>query len=579
MTAQRHEVTGPSGSGRRPSTVDVIADEYLASIAAGDPIAATEFGLPGRDAALTDFSPDAIAARADTARSALAALAAAPIADDVDRVTVATMTASLRRELALFDAGESTGVVDVITSPVQAVRDVFDLMDTSDEASRRDMVARVGAIPACLTSAIAGLDRRVAAGPPIARRQVLRAADQADRACAAIAATTGPVAADPALSRDLARAAADAAAAFTAMADHLRTRVAPTASDDDAVGRERYLLHLPHYLGADVDPEEAYAWGLTRLEEISAEQREIAAELVPGGGVADALAHLDADPRYQIRDQTAFVEWMQDTADRAVRGLAGTHFEIPPRLTRLECRLAPSSTGVIYYTQPSADLARPGRMWWSVPEAQKVFHTWQETTTVYHEGVPGHHLQLGSAIVDDDLNAWRKLASFTSGHGEGWALYAERLMAELGWLDDPGDRMGMLDSQRLRAARVVVDIGVHCRLRAPDRLGGGIWDAQKAWEFLTASVSMDRSVLRFELDRYLGWPGQAPSYALGQRVWQQTRRSALAAHPEWTLKDFHTRALALGGVSLDVLATELTSTRTQDAGAGSETSGRPSSNA
>ncbi len=156
-------------------------------------------------------------------------------------------------------------------------------------------------------------------------------------------------------------------------------------------------------------------------------------------------------------------------------------------------------------------------MWWAVPpDDQTVFHTWQEKTTVYHEGVPpGHHLQLGSAIVDPDLNAWRKLASFTSGHGEGWALYAERLMDELGWLEDPGDRMGMLDSQRLRAARVVVDIGVHCRLPAPESLGGGIWDAEKAWEFLTASVAMDHSVLHFELDRYLGWPGQAPSYALG----------------------------------------------------------------
>lgn len=188
---------------------------------------------------------------------------------------------------------------------------------------------------------------------------------------------------------------------------------------------------------------------------------------------------------------------------------------------------------------------------------QTVFHTWQEKTTVYHEGVPGHHLQLGSAIVDDDLNSWRKLASFTSGHGEGWALYAERLMAELGWLDDPGDRMGMLDSQRLRAARVVVDIGVHCRLRAPESVGGGIWDAEKAWTFLTSSVAMDRAVLRFELDRYLGWPGQAPSYALGQRVWEQTRDAALAAHPGWTLKEFHTRALALGGVSLDVLAEQM----------------------
>lgn len=542
-------------SARTSTAVDAIADAHLRTMAADDPILATELGID--DAAadrLTDFSPDAVATRADHARATLAALGAAEVSDDVDWVTVSTMTASLRRELALADAGELTGVCNVIASPLQAIRDIFDLMDTDSPAARETMVRRIAAIPDALTTAIAGLEQRRTAGPPFARRQVELAAAQADQALSAISANTGSIVADPHLAADLESATAAAGSAFDDFAGHLRSRVAPDAVDDDAVGRDRYLLHLPHYLGADADPEEAYDWGLDHLQEIVAEQQAIAAQLVPGGTVADALAALDADARYQIHDKQAFVDWMQATSAAAVDGLAGTHFEIPSRLTRLECRLAPSSTGIIYYTQPTADLSRPGRMWWAVPPGQTVFHTWQEKTTVYHEGVPGHHLQLGSAIVDDDLNSWRKLASFTSGHGEGWALYAERLMAELGWLDDPGDRMGMLDSQRLRAARVVVDIGVHCRLRAPESVGGGIWDAEKAWRFLTSSVAMDRAVLRFELDRYLGWPGQAPSYALGQRVWEQTRDAALAAHPGWTLKEFHTHALALGGVSLDVLA-------------------------
>ncbi|RPA66147.1 DUF885 domain-containing protein [Gordonia oryzae] len=542
-------------SARISTAVDAIADAHLRTMAADDPILATELGIDDAVAdRLTDFSPDAVATRADHARATLAALGAAEVSDDVDQVTVATMTASLRRELALADAGELTGVCNVIASPLQAIRDIFDLMDTDSPAARETMVRRIAAIPDALTTAIAGLEQRRATGPPFARRQVELVAAQVDQALTAISANTGSIVAYPDLAADLESATTAAGSAFADFAGHLRTRVAPDAADDDAVGRDRYLLHLRHYLGADADPEEAYAWGLAQLREIVAEQQAIAAQLVPGGTVGDALAALDADARYQIHDKQAFVDWMQATSDAAVDGLAGTHFEIPSRLTRLECRLAPSSTGIIYYTQPTADLSRPGRMWWAVPPGQNVFHTWQEKTTVYHEGVPGHHLQLGSAIVDDDLNSWRKLASFTSGHGEGWALYAERLMSELGWLDDPGDRMGMLDSQRLRAARVVVDIGVHCRLRAPESVGGGTWDAEKAWTFLTSSVAMDRAVLRFELDRYLGWPGQAPSYALGQRVWEQTRDAALAAHPGWTLKEFHTRALALGGVSLDVLA-------------------------
>ena len=147
-------------------------------------------------------------------------------------------------------------------------------------------------------------------------------------------------------------------------------------------------------------------------------------------------------------------------------------------------------------------------MWWSVPPEVTTFNTWREKTTVYHEGVPGHHLQVGQAVFERaTLNTWRRLACWTSGHGEGWALYAERLMADLGFLDDPGDRLGMLDGQRMRAARVVFDLGVHLGLEAPEEWGGGTWDADKGWEFLKANVNMPEAFIRFEWNRYLGWPG------------------------------------------------------------------------
>ena len=237
--------------------------------------------------------------------------------------------------------------------------------------------------------------------------------------------------------------------------------------------------------------------------------------------MAEALRRLDEEPRYVVLGTDALQAWMQELSDRVVDALADTHFEIDEPLRNLECRIAPTQTGGIYYTGPSEDLTRPGRMWWSVPPGVDTFHTWQETTTVFHEGVPGHHLQIGRAVVlADQLNRWRRLGCWVSGHGEGWALYAERLMAELGWLDDAGNRMGMLDAQRFRAARVVIDIGVHCGMTAPD---GGIWDADKAWVFLQSHSAMKDANLHFELDRYLGWPGQAPSYAIGQRIWQQLR--------------------------------------------------------
>ena len=540
----------------RSSAIDRIADNHLERSCALNPIEATHLGVSGFDDQLPDFSPDGEADRVSERRAALNSLAAATITDDVDRVTVATMSDQLGRALGVDDAGLRVGEVNVIESPLQGVRDVFDLMSTTTTGEQDVFLARLSQLPSCVESIVAGIRHRVQTGPPLVSRQVSLCAAQADAATGSIFSNATAIETTDRVDL-LDELRGRVGAAMTELAAVLRDEVLPRTIDTDAVGRERYQLHSAEFVGADIDVDDAYAWGLDLLGSIVAEQETLAAQIAPGAGVSEALETLNNDPRYQMTDRDEFVAWMQDLSDRATEEVGRLHFEIPPQLTALECRLAPAATGIIYYTMPSEDLSRPGRMWWSVPPEQQVFHTWQETTTVFHEGVPGHHLQLGSAMVSPELNRWRKLASFTSGHGEGWALYAERLMGELGWLDDPGDRMGMLDSQRLRAARVVVDIGVHCGMTAPASVGGGTWDADKAWQFLSSAVAMDKTVLRFELNRYLGWPGQAPSYALGQRVWQQARDNYLRAHPDDSLKDFHRKALALGGVSLDVLRTEL----------------------
>jgi uncharacterized protein (DUF885 family) len=246
---------------------------------------------------------------------------------------------------------------------------------------------------------------------------------------------------------------------------------------------------------------------------------------------------------------------MQSVSDQAVTELAGTHFDIPDPIRSLTCRIAPSTSGVIYYTGPSDDFTRPGQMWWAVPKGVTRFSTWRETSTVYHEGVPGHHLQIAQTTYRRDLlNQWRRLGCWVSGHGEGWALYAERLMDELGYLCRPGDRMGQLDAQALRAARVVVDIGVHCGLPAPAEVGGGRWDAGKAWDYLRAHTRMPNEQLRFELERYLGWPGQAPAYKIGERVWLGLREQVRDRQgSDFDLRRFHRTCLDLGSVGLDVL--------------------------
>ena len=174
--------------------------------------------------------------------------------------------------------------------------------------------------------------------------------------------------------------------------------------------------------------------------------------------------------------------------------------------------------------------------------------------------MPGHHLQVGTTqLRAESLNRWQRLLCWCSGHGEGWALYAERLMDDLGYLADPGDRLGMLDGQALRATRVIVDIGMHLELEIPrdNPFGfhpGERWTPELGWEFLRAHCRMPEEVLRFEWKRYLGWPGQAPSYKVGERTWLALREESRARQGAgFSLKQFHMTALPFGSMGLDLL--------------------------
>ncbi|WP_111508980.1 DUF885 domain-containing protein [Mycobacterium kyogaense] len=540
--------------GRTPTDVDAVAERYLDTWAQLDPCGATEAGIAGFDDQITDYSPAGCAARADAARTALRELAGTAPADDADVVTAAALTERLTVLLDLHDAGLDVGELNVIASPLQTMRDVFDLMPTDTAEDWATIGRRLAQVPERVSGYADALRAAVAAGRAPAARQVRRGIAQAGQIQHLyLDMVAGAAPDDLTLHAELRRCAEDAANAYAALVGVFREEIGPHAREVDACGRDDYAVLSRSFLGASVDLDEAYAWGLDQLNAIVAEQDSIANRLYPGSSATEALRRLDSEDRYLVQGTDALAQWMQDLSDRTVDALADTHFEIAEPLRRLECRIAPTNTGGIYYTGPSEDLTRPGRMWWSVPAGVHTFHTWQEMTTVFHEGVPGHHLQIGRAVVlADQLNRWRRLGCWVSGHGEGWALYAERLMAELGWLDDAGNRMGMLDAQRFRAARVVIDIGVHCGLSAPD---GGTWDAARAWTFLQAHSAMAEENLRFELDRYLGWPGQAPSYAIGQRIWQELRDTVTAKGVP--LKEFHRRALDLGGLPLDVLRSAL----------------------
>lgn len=557
---------------REPSAIDAIAEAYTTKLAALDPLSATGFGLSGYDHLMTDYSPSGHAERADLDRATLRELELATPTDATDQVTLAAMRDRLGLRVELFDAREYAADLNVIASPLQELREVLDLMPTDTADDWATIASRISKVPDAVRGYIASLREGVRTGLVPAALQVgegiKQAEELADPASSffvsfTAGATPDGAAATGALAHDLERAGRDAAEAYGELVRFLADELAPHAPSADAVGRERYARFSRAFVGAEVDLDETYEWGLEELQRMADEQDAITAEIAgPGATIADAVAKLNADPAYTLHGTRALQEWMQTTADAVISALDGVHFDIPEPIKTIECLIAPTQTGGIYYTGPSDNFSRPGRMWWSVPPGVTEFTTWSEKTTVHHEGVPGHHLQVAQQVlVRDQLNSWRRLVLWTSGHGEGWALYAERLMEEFGFMTDPGDRLGLLDGQRLRAARVVLDIGVHLGKPAPERWGGGIWDANKAWDFLRANANMDEAFLRFELNRYLGWPGQAPSYKVGQRLWEQARATAEQAArsrgEEFSLKDFHTRALNLGSVPLSILPTAL----------------------
>ncbi|MBT2514084.1 DUF885 domain-containing protein [Arthrobacter sp. ISL-30] len=552
----------------RPRTaIDAVADEYTDTLIALNPTFATTLGLPGHETEYQDYSPAGAEAFAAAARETLDRLAALAPQDASDVVTLDAMRERLGLQLEIHESGWDAAELNNIASPAQDIRAIFDLMPIDTAEHWEHIAGRAANVPAAVDGYIASLRSAKDAGKVSAARQVRIVIEQtlkyaAENGFFAKLAAGARLDGKPlpaGLQRTLDAGTAAARSAYSRLASFLESELLPLAPEKDAVGRDRYALASRAFLGATVDLEETYAWGVEELQRLITEQERVAEQIKPGASIEEAKSILNNDPARQIKGTDALKAWMQDLSDRAVAELADVHFDIPDAMKTLECLIAPTDEGGIYYTGPSDDFSRPGRMWWSVPAGEDTFTTWAETTTVYHEGVPGHHLQVATATYRRELlNNWRRNVCWVSGHGEGWALYAEKLMLELGYLKDPGDHMGMLDMQRMRAARVVFDIGVHLELEIPERWGSGTWTPEKGLDFLKANLPISEGQLQFEFTRYLGWPGQAPSYKVGQRLWEEIR-AELAKREGFELKAFHTDALNIGSVGLDTLRRALLS--------------------
>ena len=553
------------------SAIYELADDYVVRYAALSPNAATSMGIPGHETELTDFSPDGHEARAALERETLAALAAATVEDDRDRVARDAMSESMRLSGELHDAGERFRSLNILASPLQSLRRVFDLMPRDTEEHWSNIAARLGALPAAVDGLRQTLDTGIERGMVSTQRQTMECAKQ----CATWSGAAGVPSyfdglveafrtsdvASEGLAAEL-RTGADAAnEAFAGFGRYLDDTYVPAAEPHDPVGRDRYALGVQVFTGATPDLDETYAWGWSELHRIEAEMEATAERIAPGLGVEGVKELLESDPDRAIDGVDAFQQWMQNLQETTIAELNGTHFDVPEEVQRIEALIAPPGGPLaMYYTGPAEDFSRPGRTWY--PTAGKTrFPLWGEVSIAYHEGVPGHHLQIGMTVyLREHLSRWQRLMGGSSGYSEGWGLYAERLMGELGYLENPDYYLGMLRAQALRCARIVVDIGMHLELPIAEHdhfHPGETWTPELGLEFVLQRAHFPADFMASEVDRYLGLPGQAISYKVGERAWLDAREAARRRDgSSFDLAAFHARAFELGPMGLDQMRRE-----------------------
>ncbi|MGW7236326.1 DUF885 domain-containing protein [Streptomyces sp. NPDC054804] len=548
-----------------------VADTFVDELIALDPITGTFLGVKESSSRLPDTSPAGAEALARLQRDTLAKLDEAerqPGADsDIERRCARLLRERLTASLAVHEADESLRSVSNLSSAAHAVRQVFTVTPTATEEDWAAIAERLRAVPAALEgyrqSLELGLERKLHAGPRATATFVGQLGEWTDtgdgRGWFEQFAASGP----EALRAELDEAARAATQGVAALRAWMRDVYAPAIEGaPDVVGRERYARWVRYYNGTDLDLDEAYAYGWAEYHRLLGEMRTEAEKILPGAATPwVALAHLDEHGSH-IEGVDEVQRWLQSVMDEAIEELDGTHFDLAERVRRVESRIAPpGSAAAPYYTPPSDDFSRPGCTWLPTM-GQARFPVYDLVSTWYHEGVPGHHLQLAQwKHIADNLSRYQASVGMVSANAEGWALYAERLMDELGFLTDPERRLGYLDAQMMRAARVIIDIGMHLELTIPDDSPfhpGERWTPELAQEFFGAHSSRPADFVESELTRYLSMPGQAIGYKLGERAWLLGREQARERRGDaFDLKAWHMAALSQGSLGLDDLVDEL----------------------
>jgi len=545
------------------SDIFELSNRAVELIADNDPIGATFMGIIGRDHLWTDFSPAGHRARHDTWTAIRADALAIDTATDIDWLAKRVLLAEADEAIDLFEQGDHYRDLNSIVSSLQNIKDVLDVMGRDSAEEWSNIAARVETMDCAVGGYQMTLAEGLAKGFAVARRQVEAAIVEAQIMGGEESPFFGLVNEfgdcgidDPDLAARLSVGVEVARCEYAQLGEWLESTYLPHAVEKDACGRQRYISEARKHLGMTIDIDDTYTWGWSEIDRLRARMAEVCRDIDSGKTVEEVVEMLEADESRAAGSVEEFIATMQQVQNNAVEQLAGVHFDVPEQILHVDVKVSPPGGALApYYNGPSEDFSRPGSVWYPIG-SKTTFPLWEEMSTAYHEGFPGHHLQVGvQTAMGDRLSRFHRVAVWSTGAGEGWALYAEHLMGELGFHDRPEYELGMLVAQLMRACRVVIDIGSHCELPIPDSAPfhpGQEWSWDLAAEMLTTVAFQTEDMAQSEATRYLGWPGQAISYKIGEKVILDLRQE-LSQRDDFDLKQFHSNVLSVGSIGLELL--------------------------
>ena len=546
------------------NNIFLLADRYVDQLAALQPMLATQMGVPGFDGQWGVQDPSGWQDIGALFKRTLSAIEALPPSDrHREQLGRRVLKDHLSGRVERIEHGHPLQDLNNIASPVQGFREIFDLMPKASADDWELIASRLSSLHGAVDGYIESLSEGRRRGLVTARRQVEACIEQCRVNSGSgsffyqLSAGAHDAQVPDALQAEVDSGTAAARLAYAHLANYLEDEYLPDSVEADGVGLERYRRASRHFLLTEIDHEAVYHWAWQEVAALRAQMVEVGRQIDPALGFQEIVQLLKTGADYVVSSEAEFLSQMRQCQMDALDQLDGTVFDVPVPIKQIDVQIAPPGTTLgAYYIQPSEDFSRAGSVWYAKLTDTSVYPLFDEVTTAYHEGFPGHHLQIGVQMcLGDELTRAHRLAIWYDGYGEGWALYAERLMDELGFINRPEYRFGLLCSQLMRACRVVIDIGMHLGMIIPKDAvfhSGDIWTFDLAVEMLRDYGLMSPVGARSEVTRYLGWPAQAISYKVGEQFILDLR--AQAEHEAWfTLKEFHRRILVSGPVGLDHL--------------------------